>query len=129
MSKRVALIDPLAIIDGRKVFFLRDTFGGEVPLSCPYPPLELAFSASLLRAGGHDPEIIAANVRGMPHSAVVEHLLARPPDVVLVPSAWGSLGDDQKLFEVIRQALPQATLLISGPNVTATPDDVLCRLA
>ena len=49
MSKRVALIDPLAVIDGRRVFFLRDTFGGEVPLSCPYPPLELAYAAALLR--------------------------------------------------------------------------------
>jgi len=129
MSSRVALIDPLAIIDGRKVFFLRDTFGGEVPLSCPYPPLELAFSASLLREGGHQPDLLAANVRGMNHQAVVEHLVVNPPDIVLVPSAWGSLGDDERLFASIRQALPDAVLLISGPNVTATPESVLERLA
>ena len=129
MSRRVALIDPLAIIDGRKVFFLRDTFGGEVPLSCPYPPLELAFSASLLREGGHEPHMVAANVLGMDHRAVVAHLKDHPPDIVLVPSAWGSLGDDQKLFDVLRSEFPQATLLISGPNVTATPESILDRLA
>ena len=89
MSQRVALIDPLAVIDGRKVFFLRDTFGGEVPLSCPYPPLELAFAASLLREGGHQPELIAANVRRWKHARVVEHLRRSMPSIVLIPSAWG----------------------------------------
>ncbi len=125
MTKRVALIDPLAVIDGRKVFFLRDTFGGEVPLSCPYPPLELAFAASLLRQGGHQPDLIASNVQGWNHDRVVEHLKRSPPDIVLVPSAWGSLVDDRILFEKIRQAVPDATLMISGPNVTATPEKVL----
>ena len=125
MTQRVALIDPLAVIDGRKVFFLRDTFGGEVPLSCPYPPLELAFAASLLRASGHEPDLIAANVRGWNHDRVVDHLKQAPPDVVLVPSAWGSLVDDRILFEKIRQAVPDAKLMISGPNVTATPEKVL----
>jgi len=125
MTQRVALIDPLAVIDGRKVFFLRDTFGGEVPLSCPYPPLELAFAASLLREGGHHPDLIAANVRGWNHDRVVEHLQRSPPDVVLVPSAWGSLVDDRLLFQKVRAVAPDATLMISGPNVTATPEKVL----
>ncbi len=125
MSQRVALIDPLAVIDGRKVFFLRDTFGGEVPLSCPYPPLELAFAASLLREGGHQPDLIAANVRRWKHDRVVEHLRRSTPDIVLIPSAWGSLVDDRLLLAKIRNAVPGATLMISGPNVTATPEKVL----
>ena len=128
MSKRVALIDPLAVIDGRRVFFLRDTFGGEVPLSCPYPPLELAFTAALLSAGGHTPEMVAANVLGLEHDAVVRRLSQSRPDIVLVPSAWGSLEDDRRLFGMLRSALPDAVLLISGPNVTATPEPILDRL-
>ena len=91
MSQRVALIDPLAVIDGRKVFFLRDTFGGEVPLSCPYPPLELAYTASLLIEGGHRPDMVAANVLGLTHDRVIERLKAAPPDAVLIPSAWPCL--------------------------------------
>ena len=125
MSSRVALIDPLAVIDGRKVFFLRDTFGGEVPLSCPYPPLELAFTAALLLEGGHEPNLVAANVRGMTHDAVVQHLRRSPPDVVLIPSAWGSLNDDRRLLALLKEAFPNATLTISGPNVSATPEAVL----
>ena len=121
----VETTDPLAVIDGRKVFFLRDTFGGEVPLSCPYPPLELAYTASLLREGGHQPDLIAANIRGWNHDRVVEHFSRSTPDVVLVPSAWGSLVDDRLLFQKLRRAAPNATLMISGPNVTATPEKVL----
>lgn len=127
MSKRVALIDPLAVIDGRRVFFLRDTFGGEVPLSCPYPPLELAYAAALLREGGHRPDLIAANVRDMPHAVVLDHLKRNPPEIVLIPSAWGSLGDDVILLRLIRDAFPDSVLLISGPNVTASPGAVLER--
>ena len=125
MSQRVALIDPLAVIDGRKVFFLRDTFGGEVPLSCPYPPLELAFTASLLLEGGHEPDLIAANVMGLTHDRVIERLRRTPPDIVLIPSAWGSLDDDRGLLRTLKRAFPDATLVISGPNVSATPDAVL----
>ena len=115
MSSRVALIDPLAVIDGRKVFFLRDTFGGEVPLSCPYPPLELAFAASLLMEGGHEANLVAANVRGMTHEKVVQDLRRSPPDIVLIPSAWGSLGDDRRLLTQLKAAFPDATLTICGP--------------
>ncbi len=125
MSKRAALIDPLAVIDGRKVFFLRDTFGGEVPLSCPYPPLELAYTASLLIEGGHEPLLIAANVNGLTHDRVVDQLLVSPPDLVLIPSAWGSLNDDRFLLSQLKAALPNALLAICGPNVTATPETVL----
>ncbi len=125
LNSRVALIDPLAVIGGRKVMFLRDNFGGEVPLSCPYPPLELAFAAALLRRDGVEVELLAANVLGMTHSAVVEHLRRDPPGFALIPSAWGSLMDDYKLLGMLRQGLPDTKLIISGPNVTADPKTTL----
>ncbi|MFT7621981.1 MAG: anaerobic magnesium-protoporphyrin IX monomethyl ester cyclase [Myxococcota bacterium] len=118
---RVALIDPLAVIDGREVLFLRDNFGGEVPLSCAYPPLELAFTASLLRENGVEVDLIAANVLGLRHETVVERLVQWQPNVVLFPSAWGSLLDDFHFLRLLRAGLPKATLMICGPNVTAEP--------
>jgi radical SAM superfamily enzyme YgiQ (UPF0313 family) len=125
MTSSVALIDPLAEIDGRKVFFLRDTFGGEVPLSCPYPPLELAFAASLLREGGHRCELVAANVHGLSHAVVAQKLQDEAPSFVLIPSAWGSLDDDRRLLQNLRATLPDSVLCISGPNVTASAARVL----
>ena len=110
------------------MLFLRDVFGGEVPLSCPYPPLELAYAASLLRAGGHTPDLVAANVLGLSHAAVVSRLRRDPPDIILVPSAWGSLDDDARLLSLLREAFADAVLLISGPNVTAEPVAMLGRL-
>jgi len=122
LNARVSLIDPLAIIDGRPAIFLRDNFGGEVPLSCAYPPLELASTAAVLREAGVDVELLAANVTGMRHEAVAKHLLTNPPTHVLVPSAWGSLTDDFQLFDLLRKTLPTTKLILSGPNVTAEPD-------
>ncbi|MBJ94424.1 MAG: hypothetical protein CMP23_08080 [Rickettsiales bacterium] len=120
-SGRVTLLEPLAVIDGREALFLRDVFGGEVPLSCPYPPLELAFSAALLRQAGIDVEIIPANVLGLRHDAVVRQLAAAPPALVVIPSAWGSLDDDHLLLGMLKADLPDTKLAIFGSNVTAEP--------
>lgn len=125
VDDRVVLIDPLAIIDGRKALFLRDNFGGEVPLSCPYPPLELAFTAAVLRRDGIPVELIAANVLDLPHPVVVERLRKSPPRLVMFQSAWGSIDDDFALMRLLRDALPRTILAIAGPNVTATPERVL----
>ena len=129
METRVALIDPLAIIDGRKAIFLRDNFGGEVPLSCAYPPLELAWTAAVLREAGIPVDLVAANVLDLPHAAVIERLRAAPPTHVLIPSAWGSLPDDFLLYAQLRRAFPDAVLMMSGPNVTARPDRPLLESA
>lgn len=128
-DSRAVLLDPLAVINGRKAIFLRDNFGGEVPLSCPYPPLELAFTAAVLRQHDIPVEIIAANVLGLVHEQVVAELKTSPPRLVLVPSAWGSLLDDFRLIGLLRAALPETILCISGPNVTADPDRPLTSSA
>jgi radical SAM superfamily enzyme YgiQ (UPF0313 family) len=125
VAPHVALIDPLSIMDGHEVTFLRDNFGGEVPLSCPYPPLDLASTAAVLREAGVGVELIAANVLGLRHQQVANHLANTSPTHVLVPSAWGSLRDDFLLMKILRAALPDAKLLISGPNVTAEPEKPL----
>lgn len=119
---RVTLIEPLAVINGRDAIFLRDNFGGEVPLSCPYPPLELLFTAALLRQANLPVELIAANVLRMHHDAVVERLRSNPPAWVLIPSAWGSLLDDFRLMRMLKDAMPNTQVVISGPNVTAEPE-------
>jgi anaerobic magnesium-protoporphyrin IX monomethyl ester cyclase len=122
---RITLLEPRAVIDGRPVQFLRDVFGGEVPLSCPYPPLELAFCAAVLREAELPVELIPANVLGLDHDRVAAMLAADPPAMVVVPSAWGSLSDDLDLLRRLRTALPQTRLVLFGPNVTATPAPTL----
>jgi radical SAM superfamily enzyme YgiQ (UPF0313 family) len=121
-SERVTLIEPLAVIHGREAIFLRDNFGGEVPLSCPYPPLELLYTAALLRQANIGVELIPANVLRMHHDAVVARLRPSPPAWALIPSAWGSLLDDFRLIRLLKEALPATKVVISGPNVTADPE-------
>lgn len=120
---RVALLDPLAEIDGRPVMFLRDHFGSDAPFYvCPYPPLDLASTAAVLRRGGVEVELLAANVLGWRHERVAAHLRASPPDLALVPSAWRSLAEDRRLLGLLRAAVPRTRLIVSGPNATAEPE-------
>ncbi len=107
MTNRVTLLEPLALIDGREVQFLRDVFGGEVPLSCPYPPLELAFCASVLRQASIPVELIPANILGLNHEQVVDRIATAPPAMVVIASAWGSIADDLILMHKLRIALPK----------------------
>ncbi len=115
----------MAVIDGRVATFLRDCFGGEVPLSCAYPPLELALTAAVLRQAGIDTELIPANVLRLTHEEVARRLRRSPPSFVLIPSAWGSLLDDFSLLETLRAALPDTKLILYGPKIAATPEEVL----
>ncbi|NOY28507.1 MAG: radical SAM protein [Oligoflexia bacterium] len=119
------LLDPRTVVDGRDVWFLRDAFGGEAPLSCPYPPLELAFTAAVLRQHQVPVELIPANVLGLSHRAVAARLRLDPPSLLLFPTAWGSLEDDRLLLSILRAVLPDTTLVVSGPNVTAMPELLL----
>ena len=112
----------MAVIDGRPAMFLRDAFGGEVPLSCAYPPLELMTAAAVLREAGVSIDLLPANVLKLSHRAVAARLAAEPPDLVVIPSAWGSLDDDLQLCHRLRRALPDTRLVLSGPNVTAQPE-------
>lgn len=122
----VALLDPLAEIGGRPVMFLRDHFGSEAPFYvCPYPPLDLASTAAVLRRDGVGVELVAANVKGWNHARVVRHLRENPPDFILLPSAWRSLDEDRRLLGLLRAGLPGSVLLVSGPNATAEPERFL----
>ncbi len=120
-TARTTLLEPSAEISGRRVMFLRDVFGGEVPLSCPYPPLELMTAAALLRAQDAPVELMCANVKGWGHAEIARRLSKSPPARLLVPSAWGSLDDDLSLMRRLRRAVPNTMLMMSGPNVTAEP--------
>ncbi len=122
LSTRTTLLEPCAGVGWRRVMYLRDVFGGEVPLSCPYPPLELMTAAAVLREAGAPVELMCANVNGWDHREVTARLRVSPPARILVPSAWGSLKDDLDLMHQLRRALPKTELLMSGPNVTAEPE-------
>ncbi len=117
----VALLNPLAVIGGRRVNYLRDWCGGEVPGSVRYPPVDLASAAALLRARGFSATVIDACGLGLSHRALLRRVARLRPATVGIPSAWGSLADDLALARRIKERLPGVRVVLSGPNVTLSP--------
>jgi radical SAM superfamily enzyme YgiQ (UPF0313 family) len=123
------LINPLAVIDGRPAHFLRDWCGGEAPGSIRYPPIELAGAAALLISRGHSAAVLDACALGLRHEQWLPELDRLRPEVVLIPSAWGSLEDDLRLAAMIRQRAPETRIALSGPRLTLRPEDALAHPA
>ncbi len=125
MNKKIVLLNPLASLGDGHVHFARDCCGGEPPASLTYPPLDLAYAASLLMKHHIDVEIIDANVLHITHSEVVKIVKEKKPDFVEIPSSWGSLSDDMSLSKIIKETIPSTKIIISGPNVTYNPQIAL----
>ncbi len=122
---KVFLLNPLAQVNGKHVHYHRDWCGGELPTSVVYPPLDLATTAACLRERGAEVVLLDASALHMPHEEVLPRLTREAPDLVALPSAWGSLADDLELAGRIKDAAPGARVVMSGPNVTVAPERAL----
>ncbi len=118
---KVVFIEPHTVVENRTVLYYRDAYGMEVPGSFPFPPIEIAYGAALLRNNGHEVRVLAANVLRLSAKDVVKRLSRFRADRVHIPVAWGSLEQDIALAEKIRLALPGCRISLSGTNVTIEP--------
>jgi len=115
------------LMPGMKTVLIRcraDDSPRETNVSGCYPPLGLACLAAVLRTAGHPVIIIDAEVYGLTRGELVARL---PPDVDLVGFTsttllWPSV---RQTAAAVRRAMPRATLIVGGPQVTAFPEDTL----
>src|SRR3954470_24530290 len=65
------------------------TFDGSIYFGCrePHLPLEYGYAQALLRAAGHDAEIIDAQLGAMDHGAVVRSVIDLAPDIAVLTTA------------------------------------------
>lgn len=115
---RVVLLNPLAVINGKHVHFLRDWSGGAVLGSVVYPPLDQAYVASYLRSKGISTEIIDASLLHIYPRKLVELVCDRKPEFVGIPCAARSLSPDLELAGMIKEKEPSVKIVFSGPDVT-----------
>jgi radical SAM superfamily enzyme YgiQ (UPF0313 family) len=124
--KKVFLVNPMVRINGKGyVRFLRDYAGGEIPTSMIYPPLDLAYTAALLRKSDISVTLLDASTLNIPPSGVVKRVIQEGPDFVGIPSAWGSIGFDIDLARELKDRLPSTKIVLWGPNVTVLPEIAL----
>ena len=124
--KKVFLVNPLAQVNNKeRIHFLRDYAGGEIPTSMVYPPLDLAYTAALLRKNGISVNLLDASTLDISPPEVVKIAIQEKPDFIGIPSAWGSIQSDIDLAQDLKDKLPFTKIVIWGSNVTANPEIAL----
>jgi len=124
--KKVFLLNPLTQISNRgHAHFLRDYSGPELPNSMIYPPLDLAYTAALLRKNNILVTLLDASTLHISNSEVIKIIDKGKPDFVGIPSAWLSIHSDLDLAKNLKNKLPSVKIIFSGPNVTVEPDIAL----
>lgn len=92
-----------------------------------WPPLDLLNAAALLRAGGHEVDLIDARADKTPHREMIRR--AEEADLVLFSTSpldrWQCPDLDWKAVSGMIAGLPQARLVIAGAHGTVAPELLL----
>jgi radical SAM superfamily enzyme YgiQ (UPF0313 family) len=106
---------------GRPTHLLRDWSGAMIPGNILYPPLEMMYAASYLRARGHEVSLVDGNARHLSLADTVAAIRALRPEIVVTVSGWFNLQHDLALCRLVKHALPACRTVLAGPNVTLDP--------
>lgn len=125
MARDLLHILPLFAPQGRSVAVCRDDYGTPYSSNIHYPPIAIASAAAWVRHHGFQVEILAADALGLSVEQTVERARAASPSVIHVPMTWASHDEDCHLLRMLRHALPQARIVVSGPNLALCPEALL----
>jgi len=88
-------------------------------------PLGIASLAAALRAGGFEADL--RDLHDADWEAVHELLLASKADVVGISCFTSERVNALRTAALVRQALPDAVVVMGGPHATLFPEQILCR--
>jgi B12-binding domain/radical SAM domain protein of rhizo-twelve system len=113
------------------------SFGGSIYFGCraPHLPLELGYSAALLRRAGHEATIVDAHAKRLGPAEVREAVLALRADAVVITTApsylfWRCAPPELRVPQEVLRALRGAVGLTVavGPHASTTPRATLRKL-
>ena len=90
-----------------------------------YPPLSLAYIASVLREHGINVSIIDGNTRGLCFDEIVTHLVAVDPQFVGISVYSFMYSKCCQLAKLVKERLPHAKIIFGGPHVNALYIEVM----
>lgn len=124
-SLDMLFLNPLAVINGKHYHFLRDWAGGEVPASIVYPPMDQVAAATLLNENGFKTAVIDASLLHIYPGDLVTSVKKHSPKYIQIPSAWDSYHSDMELAARLKDTVPSAKIVFSGPGATHDPGSFL----
>ncbi len=121
--EKILFLNPIVWLNGKKhAHYYRNWCGGETPGSIAFPPIDLVSAATLLRSEGFNVALIDANAMHLSQREMIGKIIDFEPDLLAVPSAWGSFTYDIKLFESVKKELPETAIALSGPVEKIRPE-------
>ncbi len=120
-------VDVVLLTPPREIVFNPAHDARVISRSGAYPPLGLAYLAGALEADGERVSILDLAESPVPHAALASELRRLAPRVVGIGSMTFALATVGTLLDVVREALPEALLVLGGPCMEDYPADVLRR--
>jgi radical SAM superfamily enzyme YgiQ (UPF0313 family) len=114
---------------GRAVVLVnpRATYAEEVSQKC-YPPLHLLYLAASLEAAGFAPVVVDANAQALPDAAIAARAASSRPFLLGVSVYSDILPHAAALSRALKNALPDARLVLGGPHATSAPEKTLAQI-
>jgi radical SAM superfamily enzyme YgiQ (UPF0313 family) len=113
-----------------KILLIRNDESGlssETNITGIYPPLGLAYIASVLRSAGHRVSFIDNRILGLNDHCLKDEIKRICPEAALMSSMTSSWFGLLKLSRLIKDVSPRIITGVGGPHLTAYPIEALSR--
>jgi radical SAM superfamily enzyme YgiQ (UPF0313 family) len=90
-----------------------------------YYPMWLAYATGVLESDGFQVTLLDAPAQGSTVEQVMDFVREFNPAMVVVDTSTPSIYNDVQVASEIKKSLPECTIVLVGPHVSALPDDTL----
>ena len=87
-----------------------------------YPPLGLAYIASVVREAGHDVKILESNAYNLTHEQIKKEIFNYNPDFIALSASSSLMNEVDKLVNLCPK---NVKIILGGIHASSVPDDVL----
>jgi len=111
-----------------KILLIRNNdlgFFNQTNITGVYPPLGLAYIASVLRKAGYQVNLLDNQILGFRNNSLKNEIKRIAPDVVLLSAMSPSWSELIKLSKLIKDVSPQIITGVGGPHLTVYPIESL----
>ena len=116
---RIVLIEPPVSLE--------EIYGGLSKVGAVAPPLNLLLLAAIIREKGYEPYIFDCPAQGIGYQEIVKRLTILQPKFVGLTAMTPHIIQAAKVIRVIKEQLPQITILLGGAHISAVPEQTMDR--
>ncbi len=108
---------------------LTERYGKLAGAGSSSPALGILLLAAVARNKGHEVIVVDTAALGIGMGQVVEQIFREEPDVIGISSTTMGICNAAFLADRIKESLPQTTIVVGGPHVSAAPEETMQRFS